>query len=311
MIEDKYWHIAWVHAAPIWTRCFSLSGVNPSIHSPPARLLHSLLFQSYRACQSRVAMDSTTAIQQNTSRTKKKKIISLICLRPPYLQVCLPRRLHLLACVTSCLSHYLPDCISVCPPASAPLTRPQRDFIFYLREKNRGGNNGLTAALPAILLGFYMLQNNIIPFIVLVVCFIFPLFHFSPLYPSVCSLPAPSCAPSLQAGRQEGWLRTAVPLPKLIASKDERPPLIALPGLLLSKQSTPHSLRKCVQLYGHSPWQWWNYSGVCSKYSSLLVNLLCVNLVCFLLSRVCSQPFLLRFPSSLKKGVHSSSESGF
>ena len=103
-------------------------------------------------------------------------------------------------------------------------------------------------------------------------------------------------------GRQEGWLRTTVPLPKLIASKDERPPLIALPGLLLSKQSTPHSLRKCVLLHGHSPWQWWNYSGVCSKYSSFLVSLLCVNLVRSLLSRVCSKPFLFTLSFFCQEG---------
>lgn len=132
-----------------------------------------------------------------------KKFISLICLRPPYLQVCLPRRLHLLACVTSCLSHYLPVCISVCPPASAPLLRPQRDFIFFSREKTEE-TIVLLQSSPAFLLGFYMQQYNIIPFIILLECFIYPLFHFSPLSPSLRSLPAPSCAPSLQAGRKAG-----------------------------------------------------------------------------------------------------------
>lgn len=64
-----------------------------------------------------------------------KKFISLICLRPPYLQVCLPRRLHLLACVTSCLSHYLPVCISVCPPASAPLLSDLKETLFSFQAR--------------------------------------------------------------------------------------------------------------------------------------------------------------------------------
>ena len=106
-------------------------------------------------------MDSTTAIQQNTSCAKK--FISLICLRPPYLQVCLPRRLHLLACVTSCLSHYLPVCISVCPPASAPLLRPQRDLISFSREKTEETMVLLqsSAGLPAWL-SYATIQYNTI-----------------------------------------------------------------------------------------------------------------------------------------------------
>ncbi len=240
-------------------------------------------FQRYPGCQSHVAMDTTKAIQQKTSHTKK--FISRICLRPPYLQVCLPRRLHLLACVTSCLSHYLSVCISVCPPASAPPVRPQRDIIFFSREKTEE-----TMAFffflhssQAFLLGFYMLQYNIIPFIILMECFIFPLFHFSPLSPSLSRSPR-LC--SRFTGRQEGWRGAAVPQPKLTASEDERPPLIALPGLLLSNQSTSHQLRKCVhrtlqprQLHSRATWQWWNYFGVCSKFNSWF---------CCVLSSLCS-----------------------
>lgn len=128
------------------------------------------------------AVYTSPAVPQNPSHTET--LISLICLRPPYLHVCL----HLLACITSCLSHYLSFCISVCPPASAPLLRPQRDIIFFSR------NNDLFAFLP----GVHELQDNIISFIILVECFIFPLLHLTPLCFSLFCL---FCS---QAGRKAG-----------------------------------------------------------------------------------------------------------
>lgn len=204
---------------------------------------------------------------------QEKKWISLICLRPPYLQVCLSRCLHLLACVTSCLSHYLPVCISVCPPASAALLRPQRDVIFLFKGENRGNNCLFApfASLSAWILYATIQYNTIyyprgmfyIPSISFLTSFSLTLFFPSPQL----------CSPF--TGRQESWLKAAVPLPKPTASKDERPPLIALPGLLLSKQSTSLPLRKYVQctlqpcqLHSHTPRRWWKYFGVCSKYSS-------------------------------------------
>lgn len=217
-------------------------------------------------------MDTTTAIQRNNSHTKK--FISLICLRPPYLQVCLPLRLHLLACVTSCLSHYLPVYISVCPPASAPPLFLKETLLPFEGWKLRKQWSFFSHSFPAFLLGFYYgtIQYNTI---------YYPrrMFYITSLFNSHAFLLHSVLSPSPQlcsqfTGGQEGWLRAAVPLPKPTASQDERPPLIALPGLLLSKQSTSHPLRKCVQftlqpcqLYSHTPWQWWNYFGVCSKYN--------------------------------------------
>lgn len=69
------------------------------------------------------------------------------------------------------------------------------------------------------MLCLHILLHNLIPFIILMECFIFP---------------APSLPPPRLPGRQEGQLRAAVPLPKSTASKDEGPLFIALPGLLLS-----------------------------------------------------------------------------
>lgn len=128
VIEDNYQYMAWVRAAIPLCLVWILASL--AVCSSSALAALSSIFQE---CQIHVAMYTAPTIQQNTSRTKT--FISLICLRPPYLQVCLPRSLHLLACITSCLSHYLPFCISVCPPASAPLLRPQRDIILFSREK--------------------------------------------------------------------------------------------------------------------------------------------------------------------------------
>lgn len=192
----------------------SLSSVNPGMRSPPAPPLRSLLFSSATEnARNHVAMETTTAIQQNTSRTKK--FISLICLRPPYLQVCLPRRLHLLACVTSCLSHYLPVCISVCPPASAPLLSDLKETLFSFQARKH------LAGLPAWLL-YTTIQHNTTyyphgMFYIRCLSFLTPFFPS----PQLCSQ---------HAGRQEGWLRAAAPLPKPTASKDERPPLVAPPA---------------------------------------------------------------------------------
>lgn len=165
-----------------------------------------------------------------------KTFISLVCLQPSYLQVCLPRSVHLLACVTSCLSHYLPVCKSVCPPASAPQLSISKHFIS-------GGKPREQWSLwkpDASLFGIHFPQNNTIyypsgRFYILCLSFLLHCFLSQP--PVVLQF----------TGRQEGWLLTAVRLPKLTASKDERPPLIALPGLLLSKQFPSHPLRKCVQ----------------------------------------------------------------
>lgn len=92
------------------------------------------------------------------------------------------------------LSESLPALLHVCPPASAPLLRPQRDIIFFSR------NNDLFAFLP----GVHELQDNIISFIILVECFIFPLLHLTPLRFSLF-------CPLLLSGRQEGWLRGCCP----------------------------------------------------------------------------------------------------
>lgn len=192
------------------------------------------------------------------------------------LEVYLPRRLYLLACVTSCLSHYLPVCISVCPPATEPLLKllllKETLLSFHCRKRrNYISLFGLPAILPAQLLYGTTQYDRIyyphgvfyIPCLSFLTCFSF----------TSSSLSSQLCFQF--TGRQEGWLIAAVCLPKLTASKDERPPLIALPSLLLSKASTSHPLRNCVQCtpqlrrcHSHTPWQWWNDSGVCSKSSS-------------------------------------------
>lgn len=175
----------------------------------------------------------------------------------------LPRRLHLLACVTFCLSHYLPVCISVCPPATAPLLKLlllKGILLSFHRRKLRNYISlfGLLAILPAQLLYATTQYDSIyyphgvfyIPSLSFLTRFSFT---SSSLSPQLCSQ---------FTGRQEGWLIAAVCLPKLTASKDERPPLIALPSLLLSKASTSHPLRKCLQCtlqpcqhHSHTPWQ--------------------------------------------------------
>lgn len=195
--------------------------MNPNIHSLSSPL-YSLLLPALPRMPSHVAMDTTTAIQQNTNHKKKKN--SPICLLTPYMQVCLPGCLHLLACVTSRLSHYLPVCISVCPPASAPLL-PDISFFSVLKwEKGREQETmvifALLANLPSRLLYATTQYDTIY--------YSHGLFYV-PSFPFFIPLLLYSPSPQLWsqfAGRQEGWLRAAVPLPKLTASMDERPPLI-------------------------------------------------------------------------------------
>lgn len=100
------------------------------------------------------------------------------------------------------LSESLPACLHICLPTcfSTSAFRPQRDIIFLSSQKTLL----FLPALPASLLGFYTLQYNITPFMIRMECPVFAVFHFSPLPPSLLSFPAPSCAPSLQAGRKAG-----------------------------------------------------------------------------------------------------------
>lgn len=191
MIEDKYWYIAYVHAA-------SLSGVNPSIHSLLFCTRRS--FQHHQGCQSSVTMDTTTAIQQITNRTKKSfpssvSVYASLSASPP-------------ASVGLCnfLSESLPACLHICLPTcfSTSTVRPQRDNIFFSREKTEETMVFFISSCLAFIC------YNTIWYRLLSSCFIVPLFHFSPLFPSLCSLPAPSCAPSLQAGRKAGWGRLSL-----------------------------------------------------------------------------------------------------
>lgn len=145
-MQHKYWHITWVSAAQSWTWYRSLCSVNPSVLSLAAPLsvpaALSSIAENAKGMLPWIPLQLFSRIPAAHIIKKKKKIISLICLRPPYLLVCLSCRLHLLACVlacvTSCLSHYLPVCISVCPPASAPLP-PLLDlketWFFFSWEK--------------------------------------------------------------------------------------------------------------------------------------------------------------------------------
>lgn len=144
--------------------------------------------------------------------------------------------LHLLASVTSCLSHYLPVCISVCPP-----------LLF-----------GFLAILPAEYYSIYYPHGVF-----------YVAFRECLISPSLSPLTFSGRAPNLQTDRQEGWLRTAVPLPKLAASEHERPPLIAPLSPPLSKRSNFTSTDNvCNVLCSHASFittlhvQLWNYSGV-------------------------------------------------
>lgn len=176
-------------------------------------------------------MDTTTAIQPSSSL--HKRFISLICLRPPYLQDCVPRRLHLWACVTSCLSHYLPVCISVCPPAAAPqelketLLSPRLEGV----REEAPGFSACPTGLPVWLLRATMQYKAIYR-------------ARGMVYSSVCvaSRPVP-LAPSAAPRLRKAGPGPAAALPKPTASEDERPPLIAA----LSERAASHPLRKCVR----------------------------------------------------------------
>lgn len=73
-------------------------------------------------------------------------------------------------------------------------------------------------------------------------------------------------------GRQERWRRAAVPLPKLTASKDERPPLIAAVKagpLHVHWENALNALYSHCQPHSHTLWQWWNYLGEHSEHNSV------------------------------------------
>lgn len=100
-------------------------------------ICHYCFFQRWRM-PTHVA---TTDILQNTS--PEKSFPSSSCIHPICKSVC---HQNLLACVTSCLSHYLPVCISVCPPASAPLLP---DIFFSMLKWEKGRNLGKQQSLWA------------------------------------------------------------------------------------------------------------------------------------------------------------------
>lgn len=168
---------------------------------------------------SRVTVNFHSLIVCNYQHTHTQ-IISFICLSETSSDVSLPRCLHLLASVTSCLSHYLPVCISVCPP-----------LLF-----------GFLAIPPAEYYSIYYPHGVF-----------YVAFRSLLISPSLSPLTFSGRAPNLQADRQEGWLRTAVPLPKLAASEHERPPLIAPLSPPLSKRSTSHPLTTCAMYFAAMP----------------------------------------------------------
>lgn len=182
-----------MHAAPSCTWYPSLCSVNPSILSLP---LHSLLFPALlrmpKLCCHGYYYNYSAEYQPH------KIVISLVRLQPSYLQVCLSHSLHLLACVTSCLSHYLSVCISVCPPVPAPQCSLSKHFISV----ENWGNNGPFWTPKASQFGIHFPQNNTIYYPsgrFYIPCLSFLLAAFS-LSPQLCFQ---------FTGRQEGWLQAA------------------------------------------------------------------------------------------------------
>lgn len=171
-----------------------------------------------------------------TPTTYSTKSISLSCLWSPYLQVCLSHHMHLLDCITSCLSHYLPVCIFVCPPVSAPLFRSQPDIIFF-----KGKIQKAKSILLCVWFLSATLQYNSI-YYPHGMCYVST---FSLLPTSAFILLSPCPHMCCQADWKAS-LRAAVCLPKLTVPKDKGPlGHTGLPGLLLSSQSPSHP--KCVQ----------------------------------------------------------------
>lgn len=145
-------------------------GIPLCLMSIPASTL-SPLFPAL--CQSHVAMDTTTAIQQNTSQTKKKKIhFSHLSAASLYASVSASPPASVGLC--NFLSESLPACLHICLPTcsstSASPVRPQRHIILFSREKTEE----TVVFMHLFLLGFYVLQYNMIPLIILVKGFIFP-----------------------------------------------------------------------------------------------------------------------------------------
>lgn len=138
------------------------------------------------------------------------------------------------------LSESLPACLHICLTTCFH-TSAFTFKTFYFRWKT--GNNGLFELPKPSCLVFIFHKPT--AFIIPLEGFISSVFLFSF---TVCSLSLSRPQLCFQfTGRQEGWLWAPVRLPKLTVSMDERPSLIALSGLLLSKQSPTHPLRKCVQ----------------------------------------------------------------
>lgn len=141
-----------------------------------------------------------------TKKKKKEKQISLICVLTIY--ACLSASLSASVGLCNFLFESLPACLHICLPTCFSTSASRHYFAqcWNGRQGENWGNNGsFFQSLLSFLLGPYMLQHNMILFINHMDCFMFPLFNFfHPPPASLSPLPAPSCTPSLQAGRKAG-----------------------------------------------------------------------------------------------------------